>query len=123
MNKFIYFFGFLLWGLLIHSCNPSGAVEKPENLISEARMEQILYDVLVLEAMRTFNPKNPDFEEVYGLPYLYKKHSIDSLQLAESDAYYAKFPRIYYRMYNSVMKKMQRVKDSLGDLDKRQNAQ
>jgi hypothetical protein len=123
MKKYFYFFGLTIIVLLTSSCSDTGVVEKPENLIEEERMEQIIYDLLMLDAMNTFNPKNPDFEAVYGTPYLYKKYGIDSLQLADSDAYYAKFPRIYYRMYATVMKKMQRVKDSLGELDKKQEYQ
>ena len=123
MGKYFYFFGLISILLLFESCNGTSRVEKPQNLIEEDRMEQILYDVLMLDAMRTFNPKNPEYEAVYGMPYLYKKYGIDSFQLVESDAYYAKFPRIYYRMYDGVMKKMQRVKDSLGAIERKQEVQ
>ena len=85
MKKYFYFFGLTIIVLLTSSCSDTGVVEKPENLIEEERMEQILYDLLMLDAMNTFNPKHPDFEAVYGTPYLYKKYGIDSLQLAESD--------------------------------------
>jgi hypothetical protein len=102
------------------SCSSTGAVEKPDNLIKELVMERVLYDIIVLEAMSTFKPKNPDFESVYGKPYIYKKYGIDSLQLVQSDNYYAKFPRIYTRMYSNIQKRMGKVKDSLTELDKLQ---
>lgn len=102
------------------SCSTTGAVEKPDNLIKESLMERVLYDVMVLEAMNSFTPKNPNFEAVYGNPYLYKKYGIDSLQLVQSDQYYAKFPRIYSRMYSNVIKRMEKVKDSLTELGKLQ---
>ena len=83
-------------------------------------MERVLYDIIVLEAMNTFKPKNPDFKSVYGKPYIYKKYGIDSLQLVQSDNYYAKFPRIYTWMYSNIQKRMGKVKDSLTELDKLQ---
>ena len=46
---------------MILSCSSTGAVEKPDNLIKESVMERVLYDIIVLEAMSTFKPKNPDF--------------------------------------------------------------
>lgn len=105
---------------MILSCSSTGAVEKPDNLIKESVMERVLYDIIVLEAMSAFKPKNPDFESVYGKPYIYKKYGIDSLQLVQSDNYYAKFPRIYTRMYSNIQKRMGKVKDSLTELDKLQ---
>jgi len=42
------------------------------------------------------------------------------LQLVQSDNYYAKFPRIYTRMYSNIQKRMGKVKDSLTELDKLQ---
>lgn len=105
---------------MILSCSSTGAVEKPDNLIKESVMELVLYDIIVLEAMNTFKPKNPDFESVYGKPYIYKKYGIDSLQLVQSDSYYAKFPRIYTRMYSNIQKRMGKVKDSLTEMDKLQ---
>ena len=105
---------------MILSCSSTGAVEKPDNLIKESVMERVLYDIIVLEAMSTCKPKNPDFESVYGKPYIYKKYGIDSLQLLQSDNYYAKFPRIYTRMYFNIQKRMGKVKDSLTELDKLQ---
>lgn len=105
---------------MILSCSSTGAVEKPDNLIKESVMERVLYDIMVLDAMSTFKPKNPDFEVVYGKSYIYKKYGIDSLQLVESDNYYAKFPRIYSRLYSNILKRMDKVKDSLTELGKLQ---
>jgi len=35
------------------------------------------------------------------------------LQLVESEAYYTKNPRIYYRIYSKVLNRLQREKDSI----------
>ena len=99
--------------ITVFSCVDSGKVLKPANLISENKMEQILYDATLMEVMTTFSKKNPAFESILGKSYLYKKYSIDSLQLIESENYYAKKPRIFHRIHSAVLKKMDIVKDSL----------
>ena len=52
--------------LFTSACGNLGTVEKPENLIDQKTMENILYDVAVMDAMSTFSKLNPDFEEILG---------------------------------------------------------
>ena len=102
--------------LFTSACGNLGTVEKPENLIDQKTMENILYDVAVMDAMSTFSKLNPDFEEILGAPYLYKKYKIDSLQLVQSEEYYTKNPRIYHRIYSRVLIRMEKDKDSINDV-------
>ena len=106
--------------ILFQSCSSTSSVKKPKNLIDEDLMEQILYEISIMDAMSTFTPRNPEFEEMYGKPYIYIKYGIDSLQLAESDHYYAKFPRIYHKIYSNVLTRINKMKDSLDLLGKEQ---
>ena len=99
--------------ILLQRCSSTGAVEKPDNLIKESVMEKILYDATLMKTMMSYKPKNPDFENVLGKSYLYIKYEIDSLQLIESERYYAKFPRTYYRMYSNVLDRLNKTQDSM----------
>lgn len=99
--------------ILLQRCSITGAVEKPDNLIKESVMEKILYDATLMKTMMSYKPKNPDFEDVLGKSYLYIKYEIDSLQLIESERYYAKFPRTYYRMYSNVLDRLNKTQDSI----------
>lgn len=99
--------------ILLQRCSSTGAVEKPDNLIKESVMEKILYDATLMKTMMSYKPKNPDFEDVLGKSYLYIKYEIDSLQLIESELYYAKFPRTYYRMYSNVLDRLNKTQDSI----------
>jgi len=99
--------------ILLQRCSSTGAVEKPDNLIKESVMEKILYDATLMKTMMSYKPKNPDFENVLGKTYLYIKYEIDSLQLIESERYYAKFPRTYYRMYSNVLDRLNKTQDSI----------
>ena len=72
-----FYFSVLIY-LLTSACGNLGTVEKPENLIDETMMENILYDAAMMDVMNTYSELNPDFEEILGAPYLYKKYKIDS---------------------------------------------
>ena len=111
MNNFLY--ALLVFLILFTSCETSGGAKKPDDLIDETTMEAILYEATLMEIMNTFSPKNPDFIDILGAPFLYLKHGIDSLQLVESEAYYTKNPRIYYRIHSKVLTRLQREKDSI----------
>ena len=114
------FYAFTFCMLLLSSCSGTDSVEKPENLISEKKMEAILYDAIMMEVMTTFSLKNPTFEALMGKSYLYSKYKIDSLQLVESENYYAKNPRNYLKIHNNVLKRNEKEKDSFDRLGKKQ---
>lgn len=102
--------------MLTSACGNLETVEKPKKLIDEKTMEKILYDAVMMDVMQTFSELNPTFEEILGAPYLYKKYKIDSLQLVQSEEYYIKNPRIYYRIYSKVISQLQKSKDSIDTL-------
>jgi len=112
MRKYTFLFMYIFVSIFL-SCTSTLSVEKPDNLISESLMVNVLYEIIILDAMSTFKPRNKDFEEIYGKPYIFLKYGVDSLQLAKSDQYYAKFPRAYHRIYSRVLEKMKKTKDSL----------
>ena len=119
MRLYIFLFVLILVSIF-DSCNSTGSVEKPDNLISESLMVNVLYEISILDAMSTFKPRNKDFEQIYGKPYIFLKYGVDSLQLAKSDQYYAKFPRVYHKIYSRVLEKMKKTKDSFDLLGKNQ---
>jgi len=113
------------------SCQNIEEVKKPDNLISEDKMVDVLTELSILNSAKN---KNKRILEATGLQpdtYLYSKYKIDSLQLAESTTYYAKkydqFEGIYQKVKQNleVMKsKMevireeeQRIEDSIRALD------
>ncbi|WP_034919749.1 DUF4296 domain-containing protein [Gillisia sp. CAL575] len=100
------------------SCQNIEEVKKPDNLISEDKMVDVLTELSLLNSAKN---KNKRILEETGLQpdtYLYSKYEIDSLQLAESTTYYAKkydkFDGIYQKVKQNleVMKaKMEVIRD------------
>ena len=87
-------------------------IEAPEDLIPQNQMEDILYDLALINGLRTTNGPILDDYNIETMPYLYKKYGIDSLQFVESDEYYASVPIIYQSMYSSVKERLeQKIKE------------
>ena len=125
------FYRIFIFALLFVSCQNVEKVKKPENLISEAKMAEVLTDLSILNSARNYNKRILEETGLKPDEYLYEKHGIDSLQLALSNEYYAKnydrLESIYDRVKTNLEKmqidleKMQeeetRIKDSIKLVD------
>ena len=94
------------------SCN--NTIEKPKNLIEKDKMIAILYDLSLLDALKNqyiegciSNQKAND--------YIYKKYKIDSLQLVQSNKYYASDIEEYKKMYEEVKSKLDKENNNLAN--------
>ena len=92
-------FGIVL--LAVVACNEK-LIEPPKNLIPEDQMTEILYDLALINGIRSINKTVLDTYEIETMPYLYQKYNVDSLQFVMSDQYYASIPEIYQRMYQEI---------------------
>ena len=83
----------------------------PENLISKEKMENIIFDIIFLNASGAFEfkiDKNFLSDEI-----IYKKYNIDSIQFYESELYYSRYPKIQYEIYSNVKQRIIKSIDSL----------
>lgn len=93
------------------SCN--NAIEKPKNLIERDKMVDILYDISLLEAIKSQNI-NGGISNKNANDFLYKKHKIDSLQFAESNKYYAADVEEYKKMFGQVKSRLEEQTKKMG---------
>lgn len=101
--------------LLVLGCAEQ-QVPRPENLIPSARMSDILYDIAVLHAIEGSYPKVLNNNEISVMAFVYEKYGIDSLQLTQSDLYYASRPAEYEAIYKAVEDRVASQRDSLNDV-------
>jgi len=115
--------GYNLWAVLLFllSCSDGTKVQKPDNLISPQQMEQIIYDLSIMNGLRSDTNKNELFEPIMNVAYIYKKYKIDSAQLASSEAYYAKHPLQYLRIHRNVENRLVATQDSLNQLGRKED--
>jgi len=113
---------FLVVSILFFISCENLEVKKPSNLISEDQMVEILYDMVLINSSKGVNKKllqkninNPE-------AYIFKKHNIDSLQFAESNAYYTFKNEVYKSIYEKLELKLTTQKTKLEALLKEKNS-
>lgn len=116
-NKKFYLYGmkklvFLLVTLIAMGCNETVA-PRPDKLIEQDKMENILYDVALLQAIKSFKPEVLDTNGVDPRTYIYKKYDIDSLTLAQNHTWYAADLEEYEIMQQKVADRLKAESDKL----------
>ncbi|MBP6557507.1 MAG: DUF4296 domain-containing protein [Flavobacterium sp.] len=97
----------VIWlGLLGFFISCSNGVDKPKNLIKKDKMIDILYDISLLEAIKSQNI-NGGISTKNANDFLFKKYKIDSVQLEKSNKYYASDIEEYKLMYQEVKKRLE----------------
>jgi hypothetical protein len=70
--------------LLLLACRQGDVVKKPDNLIKEDEMVDILYDMSLLQAIKTSKPQLLEQQNISAEAYIYKKYKVDSTTLVTS---------------------------------------
>lgn len=76
--------------------------EKPEKFIDEDKMISILYDVAVIDAIKSYSLNTTHDYPVNSQLYILKKYQVDSLQFAQNNHYYAADMVRYKKMFEKV---------------------
>lgn len=95
--------------VLLLSCN-NRPIEKPANLIDEEEMTNILYDLTLLDAIKSQSPYDSVVQSIRPKEYIYKKYKIDSLQFVASTQYYISQIETYKKMFDAVNEKLEQAK-------------
>ncbi len=103
MRQVIYVF--LIF--LIVACQEIQSVEKPANFIEKERMQEIIYDIAIVNGARGYNLQTLSKYGVNPETYIFNKHSIDSLQFAENIAYYSSDIEEYKEMYEEIQDRVE----------------
>ena len=111
----------LLACLICLGCAPQNSVEPPEQLISPEKMEDVLYDLSLIKALKNTNFQKEESKSILTPDYLFKKHIIDSLQWEENLRYYSKNPKQFLLIYKKVQERYPQVLDSIDTLLLREN--
>ena len=102
MNKII--FSILIFAFA--ACNSKTEIPEPEKPIEKEVMEKILYDLAVLQALKSYSPDKLSKNSINSKTYIYQKYKIDSLQFAQNSKYYASDIEAYKLMYQKVSDKL-----------------
>ena len=101
---------YLIILIFIFACTSNA----PENLISEEKMESIIFDIMILNASSSYDLKIDN--NMISDELIFRKHDIDSAQFYDSELYYSKNPRIQLNIYSNVKRRIQKSIDSLKNI-------
>ena len=79
---------FIFLSVLVVACSNNTA-PKPKRLLDREDMINILYDIALVEAIKSFKPSALKDNNVNPHTYIFKKYDIDSLTFAQNHLYYA----------------------------------
>jgi hypothetical protein len=121
-NKSFYLYGmkklvFIIVALIAVACN-NDIAPKPDKLIDEDEMEKILYDIALIQGIKSFKPEVLDANGVDPRTYIYKKYAIDSLTLAQNHTWYASDLEEYEKMQTKVADKLKAEREKLNNTTK-----
>ncbi|NJW53018.1 DUF4296 domain-containing protein [Salinimicrobium oceani] len=118
--------------MLLTSCQEVKRMSKPDDLIAEDKMVEILTEISLLHGARSYNKNLMEEKGINPYPYLMKKFSIDSAQLVRSNNYYAENYKEYQKIYDRVQQRLEvlvkkydslrvieeKIRDSIKELEK-----
>jgi hypothetical protein len=122
MNKILKIILLTALVLAFASCG-NDAIKKPKNLIPQSTMEDILYDLAIVDGARIADPQGLTEAGLSQQGFIFEKYKIDSLQFAESNHFYTANIDTYILMYERILKKIETEKTLLDTLVKRKNKQ
>ena len=88
------------------ACTNKNEIPKPSKPIDKETMENILYDLALLQALRNYNPEKLTENGINAKTYIFKKYKIDSLQLHENNKYFAADVEEYKLMFENVSNRL-----------------
>lgn len=104
----------LVFGVFfLASCQEKKSTPKPDNLIPEDKMVNILVDLAKINGANNISSKSFKERDIEPKDLIFKKYNIDSLQLVENSNYYADNFKKNKNIYTKVEAILQRETDSL----------
>lgn len=110
----------LILGAVLISCQDIEDTEKPDDLIAEEKMVNVLVDMLKVSATQNYSDIQYRKRGVNAKELVFEKYGIDSLELRKSTTYYSEHFEINERIYDSVRERLRRRDTKLDSLVERQ---
>ncbi|MFT5981906.1 MAG: hypothetical protein ACI9RM_000330 [Ulvibacter sp.] len=100
----------LILTLTLWCCQDVKRPEIPLNLIPEDQMAEVLTEVYLINAARSFDNRTIMDHKIKLDSFFFRKFNIDSLQFVESNAYYTSNLNAYNKLFKKVEERMVLVK-------------
>lgn len=104
-------------GIWLASCG----VKRPDTVLSDAKMEAVLYDYHIAKAMGEEIPYNETYKRALYLNSVLAKHSVTQADFDSSMVWYARNPDVLNKIYERMNKRLRAEKEDISQLIAMQN--
>ncbi len=108
--------------LVIFSCQSIEKAAKPETIIDEDRMVEILTEIAFIKAAKSSYRKNLNEKNFDAESYILKKFDIDSTVFAQNNAWYADQLETYEKIFERVKTNLKQEEVKYEKLKKREDS-
>jgi hypothetical protein len=88
-------------------------VERPRTVLSDAAMEQVLYDYHIAKAMADELGVDDNYKKVLYADYVFHKHGITRADFDSSMVWYSRHPDVMAALYVNVNKQLKSTRDAI----------
>ena len=100
---------YILFFLVLVACE----VKMPENIISPEKMEAVLYDYHMVQAMSS-EYSSDEYKEKLFYDYVFAKHNVTKAGFDSSLVWYNRYPKHMVRIYSNLEERLTQEVDAFG---------
>lgn len=108
----IHGFCLLMFCLIISSCS----VKRPDNVFTNDKMAEIIYDLHLAKAMGEDLSYSDSYKKILYAESVYKKHGITKMDFDSSMVWFARNPQAMCDIYTIINKRLSSEKQNIEDL-------
>ena len=102
--------------ILLVFCLTACQVKRPKTVLSDAKMENVLYDFHIAKALGEDIPYGESYKRVLYIESVYKKHGITQADFDTSMVWYARHPDVLTKVYEKVNQRLKSQRDGINHL-------
>lgn len=102
--------------LLLAFCLTACQVKRPETVLTDAKMEDVLHDFHIAKAMGEEVPYSESYKRVLYIESVYKKHGITQADFDTSMVWFARHPDALTKIYEKVNTRLKAERDGINHL-------
>ncbi len=107
---------------MLISCTSNTILEKPDDLIPQNKMEDLLVDLFIASAGEKMGHNHREKNKNAYFNVIYKKYNVDSTRFRKSNYYYTSQIDAYTLIFNNVKKRLVHKKDSILSIIKKNDS-
>lgn len=95
------------------ACKDRNAVEKPKKIIEEVQMEDMLYDLTLLQSIYSVASYDLQNKRIDGYAFLKNKYGVDSATFVQNHKYYAGEPENFQKIQRRIVERIEAERATL----------